>query len=103
MEKAPSLYRRSLRSTSEVLLIEGFVSTRSTEPDLSVEVVGGPARATVDVQVADVQPRSMTLDGSGCGRLRLGPHAGGESVSVLFEGCEILRGTTPPSHTRAVV
>ncbi|MGH1489579.1 MAG: hypothetical protein ACRBK7_09330 [Acidimicrobiales bacterium] len=96
MNKTPSVRRRSLRSTSEASLIEGSVSSRSSEPDLSVEISGGPARATVHVRVAGRRPHPLALDGSGCGRLRLHPEAGGAPVTILFDDLVILQGTTPP-------
>ncbi len=101
-----SVRRRSLRPSSESSLIEGFVCTRSSSEldaaanvavELAVEVAGGPVRATVDVRIAESRSYTLMLDGSGCGRIRLRPQAGGVPVAVLFGECVILSGTIP-SH-----
>lgn len=95
MERTTCVHRRSLRSTSGLALVEGFVSARSTEPDITVEIAGGPGRATVHVRVAEGRPQPLALDGSGCGRLHVRAHIGGVPITVLLDDRVILRGTLP--------
>ncbi len=71
------------------------MSARSTEPEVTVEVVGGPGLATVHVRLAEGRLRPLALDGSGCGRLRVRPGRGGLPVTVLLDDCVILHGTLP--------